>query len=300
MAEKNNTKVDDTVKVDETVKVDDTVKAENITLAKNELNIDGINIKIDGLTLKGFQVANTLSEETRDKVKNDLLNLYQSIRNATKGKVAIGKALDDIRTHKTLSHLTYKENGKVKTIGENATFDACAKIFKYSATTLKEAYIIYTTFYKPCTDNTLPITEINGYSVDSYNDTQLLQIAYALSADNSKGLQGFNNTLINPLLTVKETKKECEKVANKPKKGDKGNDGNKDDKPKDTPLEKMPIKEFLYAIGNLIADRMKTVGATKNPDLYKYLLDAHKTLGNASLIVANDEKAENSENSENK
>ena len=243
------------------------------------------------------------SDETVKQVEKDLYALYTALENATKSKVKIGEAIDIIRTNKTLEKLTYTEKGKVKTITEKATFDALAKMYKYSATTLKEAYIIYTTFFKPCTDNSLPITEINGYAVSKYNDTQLLAIAYALNNDNVKGIADFNDTIVNPALPVKSIKTVCDKLTGKDKGDGKGNGkGNDKDngKEKDTPLEKMPLKDFIGKIGDLLYSRFKTVDAEKQADIYKAMLNSHRALENLFLLIANDEKAENSEKAENK
>ena len=286
MAEKNINKVDDTVKVDDT-----------------PLHIDNKAIKINGLAVSDYKVSMSASDETVKQVEKDLYALYTALENATKSKVKIGEAIDIIRTNKTLEKLTYTEKGKVKTITEKATFDALAKMYKYSATTLKEAYIIYTTFFKPCTDNSLPITEINGYAVSKYNDTQLLAIAYALNNDNVKGIADFNDTIVNPALPVKSIKTVCDKLTGKDKGDGKGNGkGNDKDngKEKDTPLEKMPLKDFIGKIGDLLYSRFKTVDAEKQADIYKAMLNSHRALENLFLLIANDEKAENSEKAENK
>ena len=277
----------------------DAVNADIVVVDDIPLHIDNKAIKINGFALTNYKVAMSVSDETVKQVEKDLSTLYTALENATKSKVKIGEAIDAIRTNKTLEKLTYTENNKVKTITEKATFDALAKMYKYSATTLKESYIIYTTFYKPCTDGNLPIIEINGYPVNKYNDTQLLAIAYALNNDNVKGVADFNDTIVNPALPVKSIKTVCDKLTGKDKYKDKDKDKDKS-KDKETPLEKMPLKDFIGKIGDLLYSRFKTVDSEKQADIYKAMLDSHKALEKLFLLVSNNEKPENSEEAENK
>ena len=266
----------------------------DITVENNALNIDDNRIKINGIAVKDFGIPATISSETKDAIVADLAKMYEALKSATNSKFAIGEAIDDIRTHKTLEKLVYTENGKVKNVSDKATYAACAKLFQSSATTIKEAHLLYTTFKKLCVDGQPPIKEINGYPIEAYNDTQLLAIAYALNAENVTGIECFEDTAVNPMLSVKGVKAVCDKVTGK----DKAKKPDEEKKPeKETALEKMPTRDFLGKIGDLLFKRLKTDEGKAG---YNEMVKAHKALQDAFLKICEAEKTENSENSENK
>lgn len=264
------------------------VSNEVVTVDNNALNIDDNRIKINGIAVKDFGISATTSTETKEAIVKDLEKMYNALKSATNSKFAIGEAIDDIRVHKTLEKLVYTEDGKIKNVSEKATYATCAKLFKSSATTIKESHILYTTFKKPCVDGQPPIKEINGYPIDSYNDTQLLQIAYALNTENVKGIECFDDTAVNPMLSVKGVKEVCNKVTGK----DKAKPAEDTKKPeKETPLDKMPTRDFIGKIGDLLAKRLKT---NEGKEGYNEMVKAHKALQEAYLKIAEAEKNENS------
>ena len=266
------------------------IVSENITVETNALNIENNRIKINGIAVADFGISATTSNETKEAIANDLQAMYTALKTATNSKFTVGEAVDNIRINKTMEKLIYTENGKVKTVSDKASYNAIAKMFQTNVTTLKEAHILYTTFKKPCTDGEAPIKEINGYPIDAYNDTQLLAIAYALRADNNPTIDNFNDTAINPMLSVKGVKAVCDKLTGKDKAKKPDEEAKKPEK--ETPLDKMPTKDFLGKVGDLLLKRLKT---DEGKPGYNEMVKAHKALQDAFLKIAEAEKAENNE-----
>lgn len=276
------------------VAMPENIKSDNIEVVNNDLNIENNRIKINGIAVADFGISATTSIETKQAIATDLQAMYSALKTATNSKFAVGQAIDNIRTHKTLEKLSYTENGKVKTVSEKASFSVLAKLYQTNPTTLKEAHLLYTMFKKPCVDGEPPIKEINGYPIDSYNDTQLLAIAYALNTENVKGVECFDDTAVNPMLSVKGVKEVCNKVTGKDKEK-KSDEAKRPEK--DTPLDKMPTKDFLGKIGDLLFKRLKT---DEGKPGYNEMVKAHKALQDAFLKIAEAEKTENTEEAENK
>lgn len=270
------------------------IKSDNIEVVNNNLNIEDNRIKINGIAVADFGVSATTSLETKQIIANDLQAMYSALKTATNSKFIVGEAVDNIRAHKTLEKLSYTENGKVKTVSDKASFSVLAKLFQTNPTTLKEAHLLYIMFKKPCTDGEPPIKEINGYSIDAYNDTQLLQIAYALNTENVVGIECFDDTAVNPMMSVKGVKEVCNKITGKDKEK-KQEEAKKPEK--ETALEKMATRDFIGKIGDLLYKRLKT---DEGKPGYNEMVQAHKALQIAYMAIAEAEKTENSEEAENK